>query len=46
VSAYLPVEIVNKIQETKGDISRSLWLRRAAIQALKEQSEIIEIAKQ
>jgi hypothetical protein len=42
---YCPIEIIKMIEKNRGDISKSLFVRRAVIQALREAGEIIEIEK-
>jgi len=35
-SIALPVNVVEQIDNAKGDIDRSLWMRRAILKALKD----------
>jgi hypothetical protein len=45
ISLLLPVEVIKQIEETKGDIPRSLFVRRAIAKALMEQEEKEEQSK-
>jgi metal-responsive CopG/Arc/MetJ family transcriptional regulator len=39
VGTWMPKKLVKEIDEAKGDISRNLFIKRAVIEALKEQQQ-------
>jgi hypothetical protein len=45
VGTWMPVDLVKLIDETRGDISRNLYIKRAVIKALKEQYHVIDDIK-
>jgi hypothetical protein len=42
VSTYLPVRLVEQIENNKGDVSRNLFIRRAILQAIEKGNGKVE----